>query len=70
MFETRRTTSNVFFLVSNVILGLSGSFFEKWGNAFQKWGAAPVVSDGKVISVMPGIEDFYKWKSFSVMREK
>jgi hypothetical protein len=58
----------MFFLISNVVLGLSGSFFEKWGMAFSTSGKSVCFSDHEVILAVRGIEDFDKWKSFSFMR--
>jgi hypothetical protein len=68
-FEMRRTTSNMFFLISNVVFEFCGRFFEEWGMLFPKTGAAPVVSDGEVISAAPGNEDFDKRKACIVFRE-
>ena len=47
-----------------------GRFFVMCGNAFSKIGKSELVSGAKVMPAVPGIEDFYKWKSFSVMGEK
>ena len=59
----------MFFLISNVVLGLSGSFFEKWGMAFSTSGKSVCFSDHEVILAVRGIEDFDKWKSCYVLRE-
>ena len=59
----------MFFLVSNVVLVLSGSFFEKWGMAFSKHGKSAGVSECEVISAEPVIEDFDKKKACIVLPE-
>ena len=70
MFEMIWIISNVFFLISNVVFHFCGRFFVMCGNAFSKIGKSELVSGAKVMPAVPGIEDFYKWKSFSVMGEK
>ena len=69
MFEMIWNISNVVFLISNVVLGFCGSFFEVWGISFPKSGKTAIVSDGEDKSVGRVNEDFYMCESFSVMRE-
>jgi hypothetical protein len=59
----------VILLVSNVIFGLCGSFFEKWWMPSQITGEKAIVSDSKFIPAEQGIEDICMWKSCIVLGE-
>ena len=59
----------MFFLISNVVFGFCGSFFEKRGMLLKKCGRSERVSHGEVTSAEQGSEDIYTRKSCIVLRE-